>query len=647
MFRPKRLYGFMLQSFLPVFFMTFFICLFIVLMQFLWKYVDEMVGKGLEISVLLELFFYAAVTMVPLALPLSILLASLMTFGNLGERFELLAIKAAGVSLLHVMRPLIFLVSVIAVLAFFFQNDVLPQAQVKMWTLIYSVRQKSPELDIPEGVFYDEISGYNLYVKKKDRDTGIMYNMMIYDMSKGFDNATIVLADSGRLRTTADKKHLVLTLYDGESFENLQTNRTNTYNNIPYRRETFSFKEFLINFDANFNRLDDGLMQGQYVGKNYTELRTSIDSMNQVVDSLGANYASRLQVSGYFGMYKNDQDRRREMSPQQQQQEEAALQQAAQSIDLDSLWQGENNQRRQLYVARALERAQTYKNDYSFNSMTVADKRFTIRRHEIELMKKFTLSLACIIFFFIGAPLGAIIRKGGLGVPIVVSVILFIIYYIIDNTGYKMARDGVWPVWQGIWLSSAVLLPLGIFLTSRATKDSAVLNLDAYSDFFRQLFGKAGVRKVELKEIVLAPMSPVVAEEKARKLTDMCNAFLHNNAKLGYVAFWTKGYDMQAIKNLATVTNSLVEYTSETTDRMVATKLMDYPVIVPEWMLRPVHIRAIAIIVMIFFPVGLPLYWIASRRYAHLAAAVKTIVESNEDLITLLHKMKPEYEQNR
>ena len=634
----------MLQSFLPVFFMTFFICLFIVLMQFLWKYVDEMVGKGLEISVLLELFFYAAVTMVPLALPLSILLASLMTFGNLGERFELLAIKAAGVSLLHVMRPLIFLVSVIAVLAFFFQNDVLPQAQVKMWTLIYSVRQKSPELDIPEGVFYDEISGYNLYVKKKDRDTGLMYDMMIYDMSKGFDNATIVLADSGKLQTTADKKHLVLTLYDGESFENLQTNRTNTYNNIPYRRETFSFKELLINFDANFNRLDDGLMQGQYVGKNYTELRTSIDSMNVVVDSLGANYALRLQVSGYFGMYKKEQDRRSQMSSQQQEQEDAAMQQAAQSVNLDSLFQGENNQRRQLYVARALERAQTYKNDYNFNSMTVADKRFTIRRHEIELMKKFTLSLACIIFFFIGAPLGAIIRKGGLGVPIVVSVILFIIYYIIDNTGYKMARDGVWPVWQGIWLSSAVLLPLGIFLTSRATKDSAVLNLDAYADFFRQLLGKAGVRKVELKEIVLAPMSPVVAEEKARALTDMCQTFLRDNIKLGYVAFWTKGYNMQAIQNLATTTNSLVEYTSETTDRMVATKLMDYPVIVPEWILHPVRIKLLAVAVMVFFPVGLPLYWIASQRYAHLAAAVTTIIESNNDLIVLLQKMTPENE---
>ena len=181
MFRIKRLYTFILQTFLPVFLMTFFICLFIVLMQFLWKYVDEMVGKGIEMSVLAELFFYAAVTLIPMSLPLALLLASLMTFGNLGERFELLAIKAAGVSLIHIMRPLIVVICLIVVGAFFFQNDILPKAQVKMWTLLYSVRQKSPELDIPEGVFYDQISGYNLYVKSKNRETGMMKDLMIYD----------------------------------------------------------------------------------------------------------------------------------------------------------------------------------------------------------------------------------------------------------------------------------------------------------------------------------------------------------------------------------------------------------------------------------------------------------------------------------
>ena len=635
MFRPKRLYGFMIQSFLPVFFMTFFICLFIVLMQFLWKYVDEMVGKGLEMSVLFELFFYAAVTMVPLALPLSILLASLMTFGNLGERLELLAIKAAGVSLLHAMRPLIALVSVIAVLAFFFQNDVLPQAQVKMWTLLYSMRQKSPELDIPEGVFYDQINGYNLYVKEKDRSRNIMRDMMIYDMSQGFDNAMIVMADSGRLKTTADKKHLILTLYSGESFENLKSERSNSYTNIPYRRETFSMKELLIPFDANFNRLDDGLMSGQYVGKNYTELRTSIDSMNLIVDSLGLDYSQRLKKSGYFGLHNNNRPsdslaRIREIERDHI---------AAGKINLDSLWLGENNQRRQLYVSRALERAINYKNDYEFNAITLDDKQMTIRRHEIELMKKFTLSLACIIFFFIGAPLGAIIRKGGLGVPIVVSVILFIIYYIIDNTGYKLARDGVWPVWQGIWLSSAVLLPLGIFLTSRATKDSTVLNLDVYADFFRHLLGKDKVRKVNHKEIVMVEMNPDIAMQRVADLNERCKAFMASGRPLSYLAYWLRGYDLMAVRDIATSVEALVEYTSETTQRMITTKLMDYPVIHPERILAPITIMPLAVIMMLFFPVGIPLYLIANHRYKNLINNIKNVCNVSDDLVKLLQRI--------
>ncbi len=643
MFRFKRLYGFMIQSFLPVFLMTFFICLFIVLMQFLWKYVDEMVGKGLELSVLFELFFYAAVTMVPLALPLSILLASLMTFGNLGERLELLAIKAAGVSLLHVMRPLIFVVGVISVLAFFFQNNVLPQAQVKMWTLLYSMRQKSPELDIPEGVFYDQINGYNLYVREKNHKTGIMRDMMIYDMSQGFDNAMIVMADSGLLKTTPDKKYLILTLYDGESFENLKTDRTNSYTNIPYRRETFSLKELLIPFDANFNRMDEGVMSGQYIGKDYNELRVTIDSLNCIVDSMSVEFTNKLNKSGYFSIYS-------ENIPTDSAARAKTIErdlEAAQKIDLDSLWMGENNQRRQLYLSRAIERANSYRVDYLFNSITQDDTRHTIRRHQIELMKKFTLSLACLIFFFIGAPLGAIIRKGGLGVPIVVSVILFIIYYIIDNTGYKLARDGVWEVWQGIWLSSAVLLPLGIFLTTRATKDSAVLNLDLYADFFRHLFGKDKVRKVTLKEIVMVAMEPDVAYRRAEDLTRQCRSFIANNTRLNYAGYWLKGYDLNVIQDLATSVNSLVEYTSETTHRMVATKLMDYPVIVAERILSPSHIKPLDILAMVFVPLGVPMYLIANKRYKNLIKNIESVCQCNADLMVLLQRIEDDNRTNK
>ena len=475
MFYIKRLYRFILKSFLPLFLMTFFICLFIVLMQFLWRYVDEMVGKGLEMSVLAELFFYAAVTMVPMALPLAILLASLMTFGNLGERLELLAIKAAGISLLQIMRPLVVFLIFVAIGAFFFQNNVLPKSQVKMWTLLYSMRQKSPELDIPEGVFYDQISGYNLYVKKKDHKTGMLYDVMIYDMSAGFDNAMIILADSGKLKMTDDKQHLFLTLYNGESFENLRDQRTSA-TNIPYRRETFSLKEIMIAFDANFNRMDDGIMQNQYIGKDLNALQLSIDSMTTRVDSIGDNYARSLRSSGYFSLY----DRPGAKIPANDSvREQKALAEAA-TLDLDSVFNGGSLQRKQLYLDRALARAERYRSDYEFRSYTMKEENKVIRRHQIEMYKKFTLSFACIIFFFIGAPLGAIIRKGGLGMPVVVSVLFFVVYYIISMSGEKMARDGISSAFEGMWLSSAILLPIAIYLIYKSTNDSNLFNMDWY-----------------------------------------------------------------------------------------------------------------------------------------------------------------------
>ncbi|MDE7452694.1 MAG: LptF/LptG family permease, partial [Paramuribaculum sp.] len=252
----------MLGSFVPLFAMTFFICLFIVLMQFLWKYIDDLVGKGLDVSVIGELFFFAALSLVPMALPLAILLASLMTFGNLGERFELTAMKASGVSLVRAMKPLTVLMVFIAIGAFFFQNNVLPVAQTKMWTLLFSVKQKSPELEIPEGVFYDQIPGFNIYVDNKNRDSGTLYNLMIYDMSKGFDNAAVILADSGTMAMTHNKKHLVLDLYQGESFDNLREAAAASAN-VPYRRESFGHKKIYLYFDANFNRMEEDGMRNK------------------------------------------------------------------------------------------------------------------------------------------------------------------------------------------------------------------------------------------------------------------------------------------------------------------------------------------------------------------------------------------------
>ncbi len=509
----------MLRSFLPLFLMTFFICLFIVLMQFLWRYIDDLVGKGLEMHVIGELFFYAALTMVPMALPLAILLASLMTFGNLGERFELTAMKASGISLMKVMRPLIVFIALVAIGAFFFQNYVLPVAQAKMWTLLYSVRQKSPELEIPEGVFYDQIPGYNFYVEEKGRESGTLFDMMIYDVSRGFENARIILADSGHLKLADDKEHLFLQLHSGEQFENLRENSAGgNSQNQPYRRESFKLKEILLKFDANFNRMDESGMRNQYVGKNISQLRATIDSVTLRVDSIGAGYARDIKERDYMRVpYWRERvvDGNRVKMKQQPVAMEAPL-------DMDSLFYKEKPAMVASYLSQALLKAQRVKQDYEFKSYAMDADRETIRRHGIEMQKKFTLSFACLIFFFIGAPLGAIIRKGGLGTPLVISVILFIIYYIIDNTGYKMARDGKLEVWMGMWLSSAILLPLGVFFTYKAMKDSAVFDLDAYKNVVRRLTGKLK-RELEVKEFTMQEVDPEVAVGLLGKLQEACN----------------------------------------------------------------------------------------------------------------------------
>lgn len=491
----------MLQTFLPVFAMTFFICLFIVLMQFLWRYIDDLVGKGLDISVIAELFFYAALTMVPMALPLAVLLASLMTFGNLGEKFELTALKAAGISLMKVMRPLIFLMIAISIGAFFFQNDVLPVAQTKMWTLLYSMRQKSPEMEIPEKAFYTDIDGYIIYVDKKDKQTGALYDVMIHQTTDGFDQAKIIVADSGRISLTPDKQNLRLDLSSGELYGNMfaQSTGMNMRAKMPNEREKFSEKEFLIPFDANFNRMDESTMRNQYIGKNISELNKTIDSLEQRIDSVGAIYRREIKEDKRFGLefYKGkivDGRTVFERNPP------VAL---ATPIDLDSLFNRNPVASRQAILEEALAGANKFKQNYEFKSYVMEDDMKSLRRHGIEMQKKFTLSLAIIIFFFIGAPLGAIIKKGGIGLPLVISVILFIVYYIIDNTGYKMARDGKIEVMEGMWLSSAVLLPLGIFLTFKAVHDSTVFNLDAYKTFFNRLRGKRATRTLEPKQFTL------------------------------------------------------------------------------------------------------------------------------------------------
>ena len=483
MLKIKKIHSYIIKNFLRVFSLTFGGSLFVLLLQFLFQYVDALVGKGIETIVFAKLLFYASLTLIPLALPLSILLGSLITFGNLGERLELLSMKAAGISLWKIMRPLIILVTCISIAGFYFSNNILPKTQVKMWTLMFSIREKTPELDIPEGAFYNQIPGRNIYVQKKDQKHNLLKGIVIYDFSNGFSNTSIIAADSGKIRFSEDKNFLLLTLYQGETFENLKTKSANTDAGnkrvIPYRRETFRQKEILIDFNANFNLLSSDFLKNQYVSKNAAELQESIDSLTIKMNNQKMKYSSDFLRVKYFNSYNGS-------GPAFSINDSVKVA----DFNIDSKFYSLKQPEMQQTTNIALNRANIIKNDLSFNESIVDAQEFEIRRHGIEWYKKFTLSFACIIFFFVGAPLGAIIRKGGMGLPVVISTILFIIYYIFENTGYKMAREGVWPVGLGMWLSSMVLLPLGVFLTYKAVTDSVIMSTDVYIKTFQKIFKK-------------------------------------------------------------------------------------------------------------------------------------------------------------
>lgn len=475
----KRLYLFLIKSYLGTFIATFFICLFIVLMQFLWKYVDDMVGKGLELSVLAQFFYYAALSLIPMALPLSILLSSLMTFGNFGERLELLAMKAAGISLFRIMRPFVVFIICVSIGAFFFSNNAMPVIQAKMYTLLRSIKDKQPDAEIPTGSFYNGVPGYSIYVSSKDEDRKLLKDVMIYDFSNGFENAVVMAADSARLMVSADKMNLVLDLFSGESFENLK-NQREARNSVPYRRESFSFKEVLIEFDSNFKMQDAAIASNKYMSKNVQQLTAAVDSFNAVVDSLdksnAAEYKGRIFNRTSYNFKPVSQDSLSDYK----------------KYDVDSLWNSLSNDKKVSALNSVIIDLNNSKNSMLIQQDIKVSTSKLMRRHDIERHRKFTLSFACLVFFFIGAPLGAIIRKGGLGMPVVISVLLFVIYYVIDNMGYKMAREGVWHVWNGIWLSTLVLFPFGVILTYEAATDRIVSFSDAkVVKWMKKLFSKS------------------------------------------------------------------------------------------------------------------------------------------------------------
>ena len=463
----------------------------------------------------------------------------------------------------------------------------------------------------------------------------MLYNLLIYDVSASTLYPRIVAADSGRLSMTEDKRHLVLTLYKGAWYEQMSVaSGVNGMSGDMYRRESFHDKEIMIPYDANFTRMDDETMKSQYVGKDIKELQHSIDSINLRVDSAASLIVERMRRQPLCGvpqsrMVVKDGNPTLEPIPQ------VKLDKA---VDINDILKSLPQHEQQQIVNQALSNASADMQDMQFQGYQVNDDNYIMRRHQIELIKKFTLSLACLIFFFIGAPLGAIIRKGGLGMPIVISVILFIIYYIIDNTGYKLARDGRWPVWQGIWLSSAVLLPLGIFLTKKAVNDSAVFNPDAWLNFLRRITGLHQTRKLAAKEVII---NEVVADEalsQINALKETCQNFIDRYpGRQRYIDYWQQGYDKKAIKALAEEVDRVVDYLSNSRDQMILNKAMDYPVIRQLLTYQPVTNKNLGTVLAALFPIGLPVWLVGLRHQKNLKRDVRLTIKTCEQLVAIFN----------
>ena len=469
-----------MKSFIGTFIFTFFIAVFILLMQFLWTYLDDLVGKGLGFDVLGKLIFYTAITFVPMAMPLAILLSSLMCFGNLGEFYELVAMKASGISVWKIMRPLLIFSIAMSITAFVFSNNVLPVATLKSKTLLRDVRKQKMSFDIPEGMFYKGIDGYTIRAGKKGADGSTLYDMMIYDHTAYKGNVKVTIADSATIALAPSQKEVVFTLYHGYNYNEVIDDKE-----YKARRpfEKMKFDKQYVSFDISdfdMTQSDGSALKGHQSMLNISQLIVAIDSLEQ---------SSVERHISYKNSFKN---RLQHLSSK-----DIISSTRNKKVDIDTItvfkWPlldnfGENEKKSIINMSISATKNQI--DNIDLNIRDFERQETNIRKHQQVMHEKFSLSIACLLFFFIGAPLGAIIRKGGLGLPIVISVVFFVIYYIITITSQRIAVAGDMPIFLGVWLSSIIILPIGIFLTIKATTDSALLDRDSWKKTFRKIFRK-------------------------------------------------------------------------------------------------------------------------------------------------------------
>ena len=625
MFRIKKLDIFIAKQFGLLFIGTFFICQFVLMMQFLWRYIDELIGKGLSMEVLAEFFWHMGLMLVPQALPLAILLSSLITFGNMGESSELTAIKAAGISLMQAFRSLIFISVLICFTSLYFQNTVGPNANKQLGLMLMSMKQKSPELEIPEGIFYDGIPNSNLYVQKKDLNTGKLYGIMIYRMTGSYEDQAIILADSGMLQSTAEKKHLLLSLWSGEWFENMKAQEMAGSAAVPYRRETFTAKRILLDYDGDFNMGDGSSMSNNASAKSFSKIRHDLDSLKEQYDSIGRMYYNEDQRMAYALPKVSVKDSLRSLGLV-----------ATNTYNVDSAFSQLTPDRRRAAVGYALQQVKQRASDLDFKQMITSDGDRLIRQHKIEWVRKITLALTCLIFFFIGAPLGAIIRKGGLGLPVLISVLVFIVYYILDNSGYRMARGGMWAIWFGNALAPAVLVPMAVFFTYKATNDSVVFNVDLYTDIFRRFFGLRVKRPIYRKEVVINDPNYAADLERLECITNEIDLYSQSH-RLKHAPNWIKVFFRyepdHKIEAINEELETVIEDLSNSRDRTIVNHLSAYPIMSVKAHTRPFERRWLNIVSAVIVPFGLVLYLRMWRYRLRLWRDLRTVKAENDIII--------------
>jgi lipopolysaccharide export system permease protein len=490
--KAKRLHILLLKSFAGPFALTFMIVIFIMVMQFMFKYINDLVGKGLEFPIISEFILYLTASMVPMALPLAILMAALMTFGNLGEYYELTAMKSSGISLIRIMLPLIILIIFLSIGAFAFSNNVLPVANLKMRSLLYDIQRKRPAFNIAEGVFYNGIEGFSMRIDSKDPNTNMLYGIQIYDHTERKGNNMVTVADSGFMKVSADDTYLIFNMYSGRSYNEIESDRKNSQGfTFPHRKDYFQEQSLLIELTGfGLDRTDESLFKSNFSMMSLAMLEHYEDSFKTEIGKIQKGLEKSLKQRTYSNYNR--------VNPNPIKDELSSDSITIIRLNVDSLFKVLTDRLQEQTLTSALTHARASMNFISTSETNSISKITRLRKYQIEIHRKFTLSIACLIFFFIGAPLGAIIRKGGLGMPTVISVLFFLAWYILSMSGEQFARDSAINPIFGMWISSAILLPIGIWLTYKSMTDSPILNMDTYGSIFRKIRRRIRYTRIKL-----------------------------------------------------------------------------------------------------------------------------------------------------